>query len=200
MSKLVFIGEKFAGRVYEFAMEKTTVGRGDQNTLVLHDRSVSQAHCEILVNGPEVIVRDLGSANGTFVNDVRVERQRPMKSGQTVRFGLVEARLELDLPEWEDAAAEESAVFAARRWEQRLKHEEEMPKPSTDPVTLESDSYSASIDQTMMLPGRPQPAANKPPPQKDAPPPGISRGRLTIVVAAVVLAIAFSLWMLFGRR
>ena len=63
MAKLIFLGEKFAGRVYEFAVEKTTVGRGDHNTLTIHHPSVSYSHCEILDYGTEVIVRDLGSSN-----------------------------------------------------------------------------------------------------------------------------------------
>jgi len=118
------------------AQEKTTVGRGDQNTLALHDGSVSSSHCEILMNGPEVIVCDLGSANGTFVNGVRLDHQQcQIKSGQTVRFGTVEARLELDLPRGRHRS-EESAVFAARRFQRSQEREEKTPKPSTDPWRL----------------------------------------------------------------
>ena len=116
MPKLIFTGEHFAGRVYELTLEKTTVGRGDHNTLALHDPSVSLAHCEILIHGAEVIVRDLGSANGTFVNGVRLDHQQcQMKSGQTVRFGSVEAHLYLEWVSWDDTAHEETAVFANRR-------------------------------------------------------------------------------------
>src|SRR5213594_2223932 len=69
MPKLVFTDENFAGRVYALMVEKTTVGRGDHNTLVICDDSVSKNHCEILIYGYEVIVRDLDSTNGTFIND-----------------------------------------------------------------------------------------------------------------------------------
>src|SRR5437667_6015105 len=115
MTKLVFLGEKFGGRVYEFAMEKTTVGRGEDNTLAIRDESVSSHHCEILVNGAEVIVHDFGSANGTFVCGAKVNGQCQLKNDQVVRFGSVEARLALDVPKWEDTAAEETAVFAMQR-------------------------------------------------------------------------------------
>src|SRR6266481_4172253 len=95
MAKLIFIDENFSGRVYELMLEKTTVGRGDQNTLVIRDTSLSSTHCEILMHGSEVIVRDLDSRNGTFVNGIRLNKQSQVKSGQTVRFGSVEARLDL---------------------------------------------------------------------------------------------------------
>src|SRR3989442_1695378 len=57
MTKLIFIDEKFGGRVYEFVVPETTVGRGDHNMLTIRDASVSLTHCEILAYGPEVIVR-----------------------------------------------------------------------------------------------------------------------------------------------
>ena len=97
MAKLIFLGEKFAGRVYEFAVEKTTVGRGNHNTLTIQDASVSDSHCEILLYGTEVIVRDLGSSNGTVVDGRRLhnQEQHPLDNGQIVKFGSVEARLEL---------------------------------------------------------------------------------------------------------
>src|SRR2546428_13236852 len=84
MAKLIFIDQRFAGRVYELVLEKTTVGRGDQNTLTIRDRSLSASHCEILTYGSEVIVRDLNSRNGTFVQGVRLNQQSQVKSGQTV--------------------------------------------------------------------------------------------------------------------
>src|SRR5437899_11606033 len=96
MAKLVFIDQNFSGRAYELILEKTSVGRGDQNTLVIRDSSLSATHCEILMYGSEIIVRDLDSRNGTFVDGIRLNKQSQVKSGQVVRFGSVEARLELD--------------------------------------------------------------------------------------------------------
>src|SRR5437016_13054306 len=96
MARLIFINKNFADRTYDLLLEKTTIGRGDQNTLVIRDSSLSSRHCEILMHGAEIIVRDLDSSNGTFVAGVRLNKQSQIKSGQTVRFGSVEARLALD--------------------------------------------------------------------------------------------------------
>ena len=133
MAKLIFLDE-FGGRTYEFALSKTTVGRGDHNTLAIHDGSVSQTHCEILVYGSEVIVRDLGSRNGTFVNgELLHNQQRQLKSGQIVQFGSVKARLELEESLSTDTV-EETAVFDYMRF----RHEQEKPKPAAAPFTLDS--------------------------------------------------------------
>ena len=49
------------------------VGRDPSCALVLNDRDVSAIHCELRADGPGVLLTDLGSKNGTFVNTVRVK-------------------------------------------------------------------------------------------------------------------------------
>jgi pSer/pThr/pTyr-binding forkhead associated (FHA) protein len=51
MAKLVFTNRDHAGQSYELTLQKTTVGRAADNTLVIPDSSLSAHHCEILVNG-----------------------------------------------------------------------------------------------------------------------------------------------------
>jgi pSer/pThr/pTyr-binding forkhead associated (FHA) protein len=58
------------------------------------EASVSSHHCEILLKGNDVIVRDLGSTNGTFVNGEKVTTEAPLKPGQILRLGQLEMRLE----------------------------------------------------------------------------------------------------------
>jgi uncharacterized protein involved in exopolysaccharide biosynthesis/Mrp family chromosome partitioning ATPase len=81
---------------------KTTVGRLPENLLVVDEGSVSLHHCEIYSRNGEVIVKDLGSTNGTFVNGERIV-EMSIKAGQTLRFGNVEFRVEN-----KDAKAESS--------------------------------------------------------------------------------------------
>src|SRR6185436_12054908 len=132
MARLVFTDEKFGGRVYEFALPKTTIGRGDHNTLTIRDNVVSQTHCEILVFGPEVIVRDLGSSSGTFVNGERLHNeQRPLLAGQIVKFGSVSARLELEEPA-SDMTTDETAIFS---YVQYRREQLEQPKTPANATT-----------------------------------------------------------------
>src|SRR6266446_5537160 len=157
MAKLIFIDKNFAGRSYELMLEKTTVGRGDHNTLVIRDKSLSSSHCEILMHGPEIIVRDLGSSNGTFVNGARLNKQGQLKSGQTVRFGAVEARLELDPGRDETDTAELTAVYSLQKIQREQRRAQKHPKPDTASMQLEPDNPPDTGTQTILIPRPPQP-------------------------------------------
>lgn len=95
MVQLNFITPQFAGQSYELLEGRTTVGRNPDCDLVLEHGSISSIHCEILVHGPEVLLRDRHSKNGTWVEKARIDGQGQLKHGQTVRFGSVEAVLSL---------------------------------------------------------------------------------------------------------
>lgn len=201
MARLIFIGDKFAGRVYEFALEQTSVGRGDHNTLSLHDASVSNSHCEILVFGPEVIVRDLGSSNGTSVNGVRLRgQQRPLMDGQLVKFGSVEARLELDLPSQSNTATDVTAFHSYARHVREQRHEPQTP-PAVS-MTLEEGAVSTPTGKTVVPPPpervedpfktiRAQPVQPREIPR--------NRRKIVLFIAIMALGAAFFFWMIFGR-
>jgi pSer/pThr/pTyr-binding forkhead associated (FHA) protein len=48
----------------------------------------------VLLRGKDVVVKDLGSTNGTFVNGERVTTEHGLKPGQILRLGQIEMRLE----------------------------------------------------------------------------------------------------------
>ena len=95
MPKLVVLSEGLTGRAHELKVEKTTVGRLDDNTFQIAEQSVSSHHCEILLKGNDVIVRDLDSTNGTYINGEKIS-EKVLKPGQILRLGNIEARLEGD--------------------------------------------------------------------------------------------------------
>ena len=94
MARLVVLTEGFTGRTYELKVDKTTVGRVEDNAFQVAEPSVSSYHCEILLRGDQVIVKDLDSTNGTFVNGNKVSGENPLKSGEILRLGQLEMRLE----------------------------------------------------------------------------------------------------------
>ena len=96
MAKLVVLSEGFAGRTHELKGEKITIGRLEDNTFQIPEPSVSSHHCEILIRGGEILVRDLQSTNGTFINGEPVT-EAVLKPGQVLRLGAVELRLEEDV-------------------------------------------------------------------------------------------------------
>ena len=99
MARLVLLSEGLTGRSYELKVEKTTVGRVSDNAFEIPEASVSSHHAEILLRGSEVIVRDLDSTNGTFINGQQVTGEAPLKPGQILRLGTIEMRLESGQPE-----------------------------------------------------------------------------------------------------
>jgi|ERR1041384_1438541 pSer/pThr/pTyr-binding forkhead associated (FHA) protein len=97
MAKLVLLSAGMTGRTHELKVDKTTVGRLEDNMFQIAEPSVSSHHCEILVRGNDVIVKDLNSTNGTFINGEKVT-ESPLKPGQILRLGQIEMRLETDTP------------------------------------------------------------------------------------------------------
>jgi pSer/pThr/pTyr-binding forkhead associated (FHA) protein len=115
MPRLVLLSEGLTGRTYELKAEKTTVGRVEDNTFQIPDGSVSSHHAEILLRGNEVVIKDLNSTNGTFINGERVT-DAVLKPGQTLRLGTVEMRLE---------GSDAAAAAAARK---KLDHTSIIPQ------------------------------------------------------------------------
>jgi pSer/pThr/pTyr-binding forkhead associated (FHA) protein len=68
----------------------TNIGRSQDNHVVLDDPTVSRQHAWIKVEGERFLVFDVGSGNGTFVNDQRVEAPQSLENGDVIRFGEVE--------------------------------------------------------------------------------------------------------------
>jgi hypothetical protein len=73
-----------------------TVGRAEGNHQVIPHSSISSRHCEIIVGEKDVLVRDLGSTNGTFIDEQPVQ-ESPVAHGQRLRMGHLE--FILDAPE-----------------------------------------------------------------------------------------------------
>src|SRR5947208_15441707 len=95
MPRLVVLSEGLTGRSHELKAERTTVGRVEDNTFQIPDASVSSHHCEILLKGSDVVIRDLDSTNGTFINGQQIT-EATLKPSQILRLGQVEGRLEGD--------------------------------------------------------------------------------------------------------
>jgi len=77
------------GRTFELSGERTTVGRVDDNSFQIPDPSVSSHHAEILLRGADIVVKDLNSTNGSYLNDNKIT-EIVLQPGQVLRFGQVE--------------------------------------------------------------------------------------------------------------
>jgi hypothetical protein len=95
MLRLVVLSPGMTGRAHELKADKTTIGRLEDNNFPIAEPSVSSHHCEVLLRGNAVVVRDLSSTNGTFIGGEKVA-EKVLKPGQILRLGQVEMRLEAD--------------------------------------------------------------------------------------------------------
>lgn len=70
------------------------LGRHLESDIVLNDSNVSRKHAEFVCAADEVIVRDLGSTNGTKVNGVGVTGDQLLQHGDVINFGTAQVRFE----------------------------------------------------------------------------------------------------------
>ena len=83
---LVVLAGSAVGEMYKVDQERTIIGRGGKATIRLIDDGISREHAEILVQGNEVFLHDLGSTNGTFCNGVKVDN-KPLADGDKILVG-----------------------------------------------------------------------------------------------------------------
>lgn len=82
-----------------------TVGRCPTAEITIGDPSISRRHCQFYIDPHgSLVVRDLGSKNGVFLEDRRVDKAI-VQPGTQIRIGLVTLRAEWTDEEAEDAAS-----------------------------------------------------------------------------------------------
>jgi DNA-binding winged helix-turn-helix (wHTH) protein len=74
-------------RVLPLAEGDNVLGRDEDVAIHIDDASVSRHHAVVHVRGDEVTIEDLGSKNGTYVKDTRVEREVRLADGETFAVG-----------------------------------------------------------------------------------------------------------------
>jgi diguanylate cyclase (GGDEF)-like protein len=83
---LVVLQGTNVGEMHKVEGPETVIGRAMSAQVRLNDDGISRRHCRVLQIGGQVIIEDLGSANGTLVNGEMVQ-QHVLKEGDKVRLG-----------------------------------------------------------------------------------------------------------------
>ena len=89
MALLRIIAGENKDLIYPLESEKLILGRDSEDIPIL-DQGVSRSHAEIFRIGEMYFIRDLGSRNGTFVNDRRIDDQDLLRAGDHIHLGNTE--------------------------------------------------------------------------------------------------------------
>jgi DNA-binding winged helix-turn-helix (wHTH) protein len=81
------------GRLLPLAEGENIAGRGVECSLVIEATSVSRRHARFVVSGGSASVEDLGSTNGTFVNQVPISTATALKDGDVVTLGKASMKI-----------------------------------------------------------------------------------------------------------
>lgn len=84
---LIFIHGANAGKRVSVDGSEATMGRSRQNDVILQDPMVSRVHAILMRKGGVTLLEDLGSHNGTYVNDERIHGVRQLHHGDRVGLG-----------------------------------------------------------------------------------------------------------------
>lgn len=98
--RLIFEQGISVGREYKIERPEIVIGRDPQLDLVIESLAVSRRHARLLLKNGDYFLEDLGSSNGTFLNDQRLSSRARLSSGDRIRLGeAISLRFEAqDLP------------------------------------------------------------------------------------------------------
>lgn len=88
-ARLIRIGDSFEGETIAFTQRESSIGRTEESTIVLSDPSISRRHASLTVEQGRYVLSDLGSSNGTRINDERIAQPTLVIGGDLVRIGSV---------------------------------------------------------------------------------------------------------------
>src|SRR5258707_2896725 len=86
MSRLVLKFEGSTLKEVPLGTQPVTIGRSPDNDIPIDNLAVSNYHARVYVEAGSLVVEDLNSLNGTFLNDIRVERAM-LKDGDAILIG-----------------------------------------------------------------------------------------------------------------
>ena len=93
--KLVVLGGKHPGLEIAVHGPEFLVGRGPECKLRPNSDLVSRRHCVISITEGRATIRDLGSRNGTLVNDQKITGEHELRTGEKIKIGPLEFEVHL---------------------------------------------------------------------------------------------------------
>ncbi|MGV6815331.1 MAG: FHA domain-containing protein [Phycisphaerales bacterium] len=143
---LVRITKNGSTTAVPLAHDRTLIGRLDECHIRVPVAGMSRRHCEIVIDGGSVVINDLGSSNGTYVNQERIAGSQPLCAGDLISFGGLVFYLSVN--------GEPSDIDAEMMYEDGLPDEAEASAAPPAPQRVEQPVIASSSldndDSSMM--------------------------------------------------
>lgn len=75
------------GRKFDLRKEGTIVGRSSKADIQIDQESISRNHAKLTGKGKQLHIEDMGSTNGTYVNDEQIKGQYQLRNGDLIKIG-----------------------------------------------------------------------------------------------------------------
>src|SRR5437764_10801561 len=112
MALLRILNGSLESQEIELSPDPMTIGRASACNIRIADAGVSSKHAKIWCEDGQYFLMDLGSTNGTFVNDRDVDREQ-LKDGDVITFGMTRASFAGDVPKVRISPARQQRAAAA---------------------------------------------------------------------------------------
>ncbi len=129
---LIVLTGKYKGKRVKLTDAETIIGRDESAKIRVATQELSRQHCLLIVSEAGVLVRDLGSRNGTFINGTPIAEETLLKPGDTLTTGPMTFELEGG----ESPASKKSVASTGAK------------KGKFDPKTTDDDIASWLTDET----------------------------------------------------
>ena len=119
--------------------ERTLVGRLDDCHIRVPIAGMSRKHCEIVIEDGSITITDLGSSNGTYVNQERISPSQPLSAGDLVSFGGLVFLVSVN--------GEPGEIDAEMMFEDGIPDETDAPVAlATPPASVPAPAHSSAVE------------------------------------------------------
>jgi len=175
------------GELTELTQPTILIGRGKDCAVVLSDVSVSRIHAKITQeNSGRVLVEDLRSSNGTYVNDRRIDHQ-DLQHGDRIRFGTVAFSFQVEgMPEVE--AVEPAPAYVPARQHEGNRNYDRQSASRQQQQNVYASQYNAyaPVDH-----GQAPADGGYAPPQRSMLPQVAALAVILVAVVGLIILVAF---------
>ena len=154
--KLIVFREDGSRRVFPLPPGATTIGRKDDCAIRVPLADVSRRHAEVVVEEDGALLRDLGAANGTYLNNRRVTEE-DIEPGDQIMIGPVVFTVQMDGDPPDDEIVQIKSKVASRKAAGRAgaqvsaSQHVSMSDDEVDPIAA-LEALASSADQTAINP------------------------------------------------